>query len=86
MDDMLDTTEPGTGTDRWRLALGEACRKVGADLSEDAAFDGLQAAVLAFTGVFKGYLGNGSIDQKTYDLVLATSAALLRAGEAQHRC
>ena len=85
MDNALRASEPDTDLDRVAIALAEACRKVGADLRDDAAFAGLRAAALAFTGAFKGYLADSAVDQETYKLVVATAAALLGAGESLSR-
>ncbi|MEZ0112377.1 hypothetical protein ABH920_006396 [Catenulispora sp. EB89] len=62
-------------------AVAASCARNGADLNDDAAHAGFTAALVTLTGMFKGYLANELVDQDSYDLVVATVAALVQAGD-----
>lgn len=69
------------GDRRMAEAVAASCARNGADLNDDAAHAGFTAALVTLTGMFKGYLANDLVNQDSYDLVVATVAALVQAGD-----
>ena len=76
-----DEDGPAVGGRQLADAVAASCARSGADLRDDAVRAGYNAALVALTGVFKGYAANGLVDQDSYDLVVATVAALIQAGD-----
>ena len=62
-------------------AVAASCARNGADLNDDAVYAGFTAALVTITGMFKGYVASGLVDQDSYDLVVATVASLIQAGD-----
>lgn len=62
-------------------AVAASCARNGADLNDDAVYAGFTAALVTITGLFKGYAASGLVDQDSYDLVVATVASLIQAGD-----
>lgn len=82
--DVAIPDDAGAATDadrRMADAVAASCARNGADLNDDAAHAGFTAALVTLTGMFKGYLANDLVDQDSYDLVVATVAALIQAGD-----
>jgi hypothetical protein len=80
--DNVRAADAATGHERQiAQALAVSCERAGVDLSDDAAYAGFHAALVTATSMFKGYLANGLVEQDTYDLVVATAAALIQGGD-----
>lgn len=81
-----DEDGPAAGDDRRTAeAVAASCARNGADLTDDAVYAGYTAALVTLTGMFKGYAAEGLVDQDSYDLVVATVAALIQAGDVIRR-
>jgi hypothetical protein len=76
-----DAGATADGDRRMADAVAASCARNGADLNDDAVYAGFTAALVTVTGMFKGYVANGLVDQDSYDLVVATVAALIQAGD-----
>jgi hypothetical protein len=83
---MPDVDGPTAEADqRMADAVAASCARSGADLHDDAVYAGYTAALVTVTGMFKGYVAEGLVDQDSYDLVVATVAALIQAGDVIRR-
>jgi hypothetical protein len=79
-------SETAAGEDRRMAdAVAASCARNGADLNDDAVYAGFTAALVTLTGMYKGYAAEGLVDQDSYDLVVATVAALIQAGDVIRR-
>ena len=79
----MELRNPTTPDDDGPMAdtVAAFCARNGVDLHDDAAHAGYTAALVTLTAMFKGYSANGLVDQDSYDLVVATVAALIQAGD-----